>query len=488
MSFPLPLFFSRQLGELKALIGYFDLDPNRVCSLVLDAFATQPWNNAFLRLLPAFSSEALAQLLGFHFSRESMSPAGLYSIAAVMIKDGYVSLEQVLSHFLVSDAEMAGSWKEGVALMEKAVKGIGVISLTQGTESAPGGEAGENNPGHQPRQMKRTGQTAAVLELDPRPFALHAIGLDRGASNQRIRLLAALLKCGAWNEAIWLIKWLSGLGIRDLAIFPAVGGILCQLLSAEIEPLKQQLYPGGKQAELVAGKLASKQTPKLDALELSDRALELLLLLGHHLYHDVATLTWLTRIVGAALDWRCPSREAAKEILNSHILPATALIPSNAALVLEVWNAMSRLDYTERFCLYSELKEAKNDSLLLAASAKLAETEVRRILRRVTAPANKREARQTMRPLGRMLAKIMHANPLGVSEQLLRQVMGMPGMVISIHEALNFLTPLAFDVATFAIIRELASGKRKLKEDGINLEEWFQWLAAFTGLLCRKHE
>ena len=43
-----------QLGDMKALIGYFDLDPNRVFSLVLDAATCQPGNDAFLLLTPAF--------------------------------------------------------------------------------------------------------------------------------------------------------------------------------------------------------------------------------------------------------------------------------------------------------------------------------------------------------------------------------------------------------------------------------------------------
>ncbi len=33
-----------------------------------------------------------------------------------------------------------------------------------------------------------------------------------------------------------------------------------------------------------------------------------------------------------------------------------------------------------------------------------------------------KEAKVTMKPLGRMLAKIMHAAPLAVAEQLIRQV------------------------------------------------------------------
>jgi hypothetical protein len=68
------------------------------------------------------------------------------------------------------------------------------------------------------------------------------------------------------------------------------------------------------------------------------------------------------------------------------------------------------------------VQEGSRSSPLQAAAGKLAETEVRRILRRVTAPANKKEAKATMKPLGRMLAKIMHAAPLPVAEQLIRQV------------------------------------------------------------------
>ena len=135
------------------------------------------------------------------------------------------------------------------------------------------------------------------------------------------------------------------------------------------------------------------------------------------------------------------------------------------------------------------LQEGARGSPLLTAAGKLAETEVRRILRRVTAPANKKEAKvrpaaalpparlrllrqqqgglpadcahrpsslplqhhfmwrassrgpsdpsppllpphhqATMKPLGRMLAKIMHAAPMAVAEQLIRQASATAGV------------------------------------------------------------
>lgn len=39
----------------------------------------------------------------------------------------------------------------------------------------------------------------------------------------------------------------------------------------------------------------------------------------------------------------------------------------------------------------------------------------------------------------------------------------MPGMVTSIVESLKYLTPMAFDVMTYAVLKQLASPKKKLK-------------------------
>ena len=485
-----PVGIDAVLGEIKALIGYFDLDPNRACSLVHDAFSAQPHNDTFLKLTSLFSADALTQLLGFHFSRDTTGelPQGLYTAAAKLVGAQLVPLDALLAHLSPQDDEIAAAWNQGAFNLNEAVKRIGVISLTSGTEQAPPPEDGE--PQQQQQQQQRRKQSAASLDLDPIPLASNLIDAGSGALTQRMALLAALLRVpDAWEQSLHLMQWLAALGVEDVAVFPEVGKALCSLLAAEIDVQYQRLHPGGLQQEFTN---ASHIAPE-DGVHISDRALELLRLIGHHLYHDVPTLTRLIRLAGAVLgqEGAQESSQRAKvavEVLGNYIMPASALIPGNAALGLEIWGAIYNLPYTQRFCFYGKLKEAANEDPLLRASAKLAETEVRRILRRVTAPANRHEAKLTMRPLGRMLAKITHANPLAVSEQLLRQVMGMPGMVASISEALKFLTPLAFDVTTFAILCQLGSRRRKLKEDGINLEEWFQWLAAFTGVLARKHE
>ncbi len=54
--------------EITSLIGYFDLDPNRVAALVLDIFQDQWDNEAYLHLLPLFSQQAVSASLAFIYA------------------------------------------------------------------------------------------------------------------------------------------------------------------------------------------------------------------------------------------------------------------------------------------------------------------------------------------------------------------------------------------------------------------------------------
>lgn len=56
-----------QILEIKSLIGYFHLDPNKVAALLLDIWQDQWANEAYLCLLPLFSTQAISASLAFTF-------------------------------------------------------------------------------------------------------------------------------------------------------------------------------------------------------------------------------------------------------------------------------------------------------------------------------------------------------------------------------------------------------------------------------------
>ena len=426
------------LMEIKSLIGYFDLDPNRVSSIILDAFAAHPDNEAFINLINQFGIHKCVEFLGFRLASGETVPEGLHSTAALLVRRGVIRLEDMIAQFAPAEIQYKDWYAARTAKLDESVKKIGVVSLAS--------KAGEDLP------ARRVGQTARTIELDAGAFRTII-----GGDDQRLEFLGHLLSCGAWDEAMILIKHLGDLGVRDVAACECVGKALCAIVCAELDQ---------------------------GANKLSERAVKAIGLLGHHLHFDLRAFKKVLVVVSRLLDG--DKKELGQQLLLGTLLPAYNLVPSNAAIASSLWSdALAKLTYPERFRLYAEFGDLVASSPLLQASEKLAETEARRILRRVTAPTNNKDTRKTMRPIGRLLAKVAHSNPFVVCRQLLRQVMGMPGMVASISESLKYLTPMTFDVLTFSIIKQLSSGKRKLKEDGVNLEEWFQWLALFTGIVCR---
>ena len=69
-SFAAMLFFKVVMLTVNLnVIGYFDLDPNRVFDVVLDAYEAHPENRNYTRLLNVFNRDFLPHVLGFKFQQ-----------------------------------------------------------------------------------------------------------------------------------------------------------------------------------------------------------------------------------------------------------------------------------------------------------------------------------------------------------------------------------------------------------------------------------
>jgi THO complex subunit 2 len=89
------------ISIIKSLIGHFDLDPNRVFDIVLECFEVYPDSNIFHQLIPLFPKSHAAQILGFKFQYyqrldvNSPVPSGLFRTAALLVKSGFIDLDNV---------------------------------------------------------------------------------------------------------------------------------------------------------------------------------------------------------------------------------------------------------------------------------------------------------------------------------------------------------------------------------------------------------
>jgi len=97
------------ISNCQSLIGYFDLDPNRVFDVVLQAFEFSLHNSAFLRLIEVFKKDFLPHIVGFKFQQygrkdtDMLPPDSLYRLSAELIKSGYLTLDTLYPHLYPED-------------------------------------------------------------------------------------------------------------------------------------------------------------------------------------------------------------------------------------------------------------------------------------------------------------------------------------------------------------------------------------------------
>lgn len=293
---------AKVVDSVKALIGYFDLDPNRTLDIILDIFAYNVMaHHEFFRALlrqsswlvdaatggaesssdvptngtlgPERGSQIVAALLGFKFTfyqradTKEPTPPELSMLAAILIWDGAIKLSDLLPYLSPDDTSIraaAEAWRNDVAKKGDDFGPRNALS-----------QAGALDGGAGPaRSSSRDGASTTTTTK------------SKDLPNQRSDLLAALLSIGALQESIFLLS-LPGhaflascdpvnsallLRLLDVAIRPAAhaegvdqDGVAEDAMMQLTAP-KRRLQPGsGGKHELVAPE-APKATLTLKAL------------------------------------------------------------------------------------------------------------------------------------------------------------------------------------------------------------------------------
>ncbi|KAJ6291130.1 hypothetical protein OIU76_023227 [Salix suchowensis] len=230
------------------------------------------------------------------------------------------------------------------------------------------------------------------------------------------------------------------------------------------------------------------------------------------------------------------ARSRVEEALGACLLPSLQLVPANPAVGQEIWEVMNLLPYEVRYRLYGEWEKDDERNPVVLAARQTAKLDTRRILKRL--------AKENLKPLGRMVAKLAHANPMTVLRTIVHQIESYRDMISPVVDAFKYLTQkignavidyngmgydaikiikegdidkrkgclwytnkkrflklivlvlktmlmifcfeLEYDILEHVVIERLAQGGRdKLKDDGLNLSDWLQSLASFWGHLLQ---
>ncbi|KAK2635529.1 hypothetical protein Ddye_030321 [Dipteronia dyeriana] len=487
------------IGIIKSLIGHFDLDPNRVFDIVLECFELQPNNNVFLELIPIFPKSHASQILGFKFQYyqrmevNSPVPFGLYKLTALLVKEEFIDLDNIYAHLLPKDDEAFDHYNAFSAKRLDEANKIGKINL-----AATGKDLMEDE-----KQGDVTIDLFAAIDMETEAVAERSPELE---NSQTLGLLTGFLSVDDWYHAHILFERLAPLN-------PVAHIQICDGLFRLIDNSISSAYDIVRQTHLQS--IGSFSGANIDAMDTTDSTIsrsfvdlpkelfQMLATVGPYLYRDTVLLQKVCRVLRgyymSALELdrasnlesaiggnRVPRqhlkevRSRVEEALGTCLLPSLQFIPANPAVGQEIWEVTNLLPYEVRYRLYGEWEKDDERNPMVLAARQTAKLDTRRILKRL--------AKENLKQLGRMVAKLAHANPMTVLRTIVNQIEAYRDMITPVVDAFKYLTQLEYDILEYVVIERLAQGGRdKLKDDGINLSDWLQSLASFWGHLCKKY-
>ncbi|KAK8947300.1 hypothetical protein KSP39_PZI006604 [Platanthera zijinensis] len=489
------------ISIIKSLIGHFDLDPNRVFDIVLECFELYHDNSIFYNLIPIFPKSHAAQILGFKFQYyqrievTAPVPFGLYQLAASLVKSGFVNLDSICVHLLPKDEEAFEHYNGLIAKRFEEANKIGKINL-----AATGKDLMEDE------KQDVTVDLFTALDMESEAVMEHAAEVE---NNQSFGLLIGFLSIDDWYHAQVLFDRLSCLNpVAHVLVCEGLFRAIKRSISPAYEIICQmRLGDIGNIVNTCSDIAESAITSILTPVNISKDLFQMLAAAGPYLHRDTILLQKVCRVLKAYylsaqeslsvtgnlvsnvhgdVSSKHPflrakeARLKVEEALGTCLLPSLQLIPANPAIGQEIWEVLSLLPYEARYRLYGEWEKEDERIPMVLAARQIAKLDTRRILKRL--------AKENLKQLGRMVAKLAHSNPMTVLRTIVHQIEAYKDMIAPVVDAFKYLTQLEYDILEYVVIERLAQGGRdKLKDDGLNLSDWLQSLASFWGHLCKKY-
>ncbi|KAI6151770.1 transcription factor/nuclear export subunit protein 2-domain-containing protein [Pisolithus tinctorius] len=564
-------------AKVMSLIGYFDLDPNRALDIILDVLTVNlathyhfflsllsfsPWVGSYKRptdakleatmavdpvpdlytgktfdevlriaesLLPGHTgsecdtdksgSQVLAQVLGFKFAHyqcpdaNEQSQRNVYLTAAILIREGFITLDDLYPHLSPPDADMESYRRDYLDQVQER------ISTAKVTQLAMAGPLESANSGQKPR-------AEAPEETKKIPVFK--------APNQRAGLASALLAVGALRPAVAILTrfpWLVDAHVE-------IADIMLRILKHSIAPVYDSTFvlkernlsftrararfgPNGviqlptRKPQLTLTAPTPPSTASTDFVfffpdwservpmstnhsDLIDIIEPLMSFIGPHIARDPLFVSKVTRLGRSQLmatvpldpvtkkpstepDSNHPVRLFWYKMLRKYFLPALPLIRGNAVCTVEIWNVIRQYETTSRWRLYGEWRQKTyNSHPELRIRQVQADRESKGILRRLS--------HNTIDTLSGTVAKLVHSNPAIFFTNVVNQIMAYDNLASVVIQALRYVTNMGFDVLVFVILDALSNPhKNRVKDDGVNISDWLQSLASFTGMLFRRY-
>ncbi|VDD77363.1 unnamed protein product, partial [Mesocestoides corti] len=499
------------ITHVRSLIGYFDLDPNRVLDIILDVFEIRrDASSLFIELINLYQPDK---------ERDSNTPESLHRLAALLISHNLIEVDILLGHLQPADSVIHTGrlksiretkvWRPLIQSSAPAIQGSLDNFIATSTFSAAGGSTSGvgsllGDPSRPPGisvdadhwNSPNNGSSNRRGGVGPEPMdecddkkdmwtpeddaESDESGEFQFSNNQKLDLCAALVRSGDWKAAQKILDRFPGHWIGS---HMPLNKAICDLLHFLIEPLyandaslpstllKRRKKPA--QPELFEGAEDNKTLDVQQASDFSSLGRQVLPItgyLGPFLSSDVILIVKLCRICSVYLAET--TVEMGKLSIENEV---------NAAFDPNKLHRPNSYDqYTSAvYRLYGQWKHlsCQNEPALLRK---------RTVILSRTKAVMKRLSKENVKQLGRHLGKLSHCNPGVIFDFMLHNIQMFTNLITPVVDSLKYVSSLGYDVLAFCLIEALASDKTKANssEMGGNLHA----LSTFTGALCKKYQ
>jgi len=460
---------SQLLQNVLSLLGYFNLDPNRVLDILLEAFECKVDEDLFF--VPLVCSylrhcdvSGLAHLVGFKFqfyhqSIEETTPTSLYKLTAILLRNNLLEFKKLYPHLKPSDKELSQQNQRTLDEAKVEAKKLTTINLTEVTDE------------------KDADKKEAEKEIEMK------------TDNQKFGLCLALIELGAWSQVYPIICQLPD---NLLMANPTIARALCHLIHCTIEPLYRSKFSPKAAVGNVYRTSRGYPQPCLQYEQLNDAVFPMLLKLGPNLSIDPVLLVKVIRVAKGFMKEYNQSNEAADDkmeatyaavlsLIEDVLFPSLSVLECNCGVAEEMWGLLKRLPYEIRYRLYAYWK---NYAYTIHPALIVAKAKTIKRAKYIT----KRLSKDNLKPSGRHIGKLSHCNPCIIFDHHHDLIQRYDNFIGPMVDALKYLNPLAYDVLAFCIIEALANpAKQRMKQSDTNLSAWLQSLSQFCGAVFKKY-
>ncbi|KAF0296371.1 THO complex subunit 2 [Amphibalanus amphitrite] len=453
------------LEVIKAIIGCFNLDPNRVLDVLLSSLEARPDRHAFLvPLLRLYmpSAETVSEVVGARYGfcqpqpgqdeTEAETPRSLHVMTALLLRHGVIRLEHIWPWLLPADSAIEAQHRRLMAAAAEYQRRTFVVSTKdKDKEEAPRDETPTLSPISQ---------------------------------SQKLGLCEAVLSIGDWPTAQAI---LSRFPDFCLMVHPELAAAACRLLSVRLDPIYRRF--SGMAAALRPAPVSLpplvEARPDSELTSVRSEVAPLLSVIGPYLSSDVTLVYRVLRVARTAHQLRLkesdPDAPETREaflfydvltMLEEAVLPCLVLLEANCCLAEEIWTVLAYYPYQHRWGKTARLglyvSPVRNVEERESQPASRNSSGSGHDLIKMSKSLMKRISKENVKPLGRLMGKLTH---------------NAPGYMFE-----YYITNLSYDVLGYCIIEALANPEKdRTKHDGTSLSLWLTSLANFCGFMFKKY-